>query len=161
MAGVAINWCSATRQLLRWSFKQPPIPLSGVLYEQGPFSKIKNCSVELLWKGTLDWWLIGSQTYKHQETNWLRKSAQPLLYIYHCGASLSTFYAESLCRVHTVMESDSAPSTLSLSHNLLEGIVVAPARGHCCHPCERALLSPPAREHCCCLCERALLSPPA
>ena len=34
--GVAVNLNNATVGLLLWSLKQPPLPLSGVLYEQGP-----------------------------------------------------------------------------------------------------------------------------
>ena len=46
---------------------------------------LKNCRVELQWRGTLDWWLRGSQTFKLQETKQLIKCANPLLYIHCCG----------------------------------------------------------------------------
>ena len=110
-----------------------------MLYEHGPFSKIKNWSVELQWRGPLDWWLIGSPTSKHQEPIGSASEPNPcrctyipmesnsapsmlshchctyipvesdsapstlslLLYIHLYGVRLSTFYAESLCRVHT------------------------------------------------------------
>ena len=59
-------------------------------------SKIKICSVKLHWKGPLDWWLIGSQTYKLQKTNRLCKWAKTLSVYIHCRVGLSTVYAESL-----------------------------------------------------------------
>ena len=31
-----VHWCSMTGWLLRWSLKQPPVPLSGILYEKRP-----------------------------------------------------------------------------------------------------------------------------
>ena len=62
-------------------------------------NKIKICSVELQKKGPLDWWLIGLQTYKLQETKWFSKRAKTL--------SVYTL-------IYTV-ESDSASSTLSPS----------------------------------------------
>ena len=57
--------------------------------------KIKNCSVKLQWRGPLDSWLIGSSTYKLQETNWLSKGENPLFCAY------------------IAVESNSAPSALS------------------------------------------------
>ena len=41
--------------------------------------------------------VIGSPTYKLQETKLLSKWAKPFLYIHPCRVRLSTFYAESLC----------------------------------------------------------------
>ena len=75
-------------------------------------SKIEICSVELQWKGPLDWWLIGSQTYKLQETNRLSNTFCTYIAVEldstsstlsHCvlieavrRARLSISYAESL-----------------------------------------------------------------
>ena len=68
-------------------------------------SKIKNCRVELKWKETLDWWLIGSPTYKLQESNRLIKGATQLRIHLYCGLispvdSSSTVYASLLWKFH-------------------------------------------------------------
>ena len=83
-AGVAVNWCSAAGQLLRWFL----IHLSR--YQEWSMSraqsrKIKNCRVELKWREPLDWWLICSPTNTSSFKKPIGSASEPnpFLYIYH------------------------------------------------------------------------------
>ena len=93
-------------QLLRWSLKQPPIPLSGVLYEWGPVQQDQELQCGATVEGT-------SGLVTHRLTN-LQTSRNPsaqqvsqtpfciycTVYSVHCcRVRLSTFYAELLCPI--------------------------------------------------------------
>ena len=48
----AVIWCSVTRQLLRRTLGKPPVPLSGILYEQGQSQQNQDLQCEATVKGT-------------------------------------------------------------------------------------------------------------
>ena len=52
MAVFVVNWCSVTGWLLRWTLEQPPVLLSGILYEQGQTQQDQNLLCEAIVKGT-------------------------------------------------------------------------------------------------------------
>ena len=100
----SVNLCSATGRLLQWTLEQPPVPLSGVLYEQGQFQQDQDLQCEAIVycivKGSGTSRLVAHRLTNLQASR--NQSAQqvsqtPFLYIYHCGVGLSIFYTESLC----------------------------------------------------------------
>ena len=75
----AVNWCSMTGQLLLWTLEKPPLPLSGILYEQGQSQQDQDLKCGNTVKGTsgLVAHRLTTPTYKLQETNQLSKWAKP------------------------------------------------------------------------------------
>ena len=93
------SYCSGPKNSLLFCCKE-------FCMSRASHSKIMICSVELQWKGLLDWWLIGSQTYTSFKKP-IESASEPIpfLYIYHCRVGLSIFYAESQCPGSGLVES--------------------------------------------------------
>ena len=49
---LAVNWCSVTGRILQWTLEQPPVPLSGILYEQGLSQQDQDLQCGAIVKGT-------------------------------------------------------------------------------------------------------------
>ena len=92
-AVLAVNWCSVTGRLLRWTLEQPPVPLSGVLYEQGLSQQDQDMQCGATVNGTSG--LVAHRlTNLHASKNQLAQqvSQNPFLYIYtvECDSASST-----------------------------------------------------------------------
>ena len=90
-----VNWYSVTGRLLQWTLEQPPVPLSGVLYEQGLSQQDQDMQCGATVNGT-------SGLVAHRLTNLQAVCKKPI-----GSASEPTPFLYIHC-----CEYDSAPSTL-------------------------------------------------
>ena len=120
-----VNWCRVTRQLLQWTLEQTPVPLSGILYEQGRSQQDQDLQCGATVKGTsglVAHRLINLQASRNQLAQQVSRNpfciyislwslTQHLLCwvtvscVFWYRAGLSIFYTESLSCGEVCMES--------------------------------------------------------